>query len=385
MLTPKQSRKFYLAALVLLAITSEIILRAPLTNLSLRLILHLNQNSFKTTKGFFWLISLFGAEKIIFSIIFFVFLTKPLNASYNLFKIYCYSKYSTNILKMILTSPRPFWLDHALASNCKGGYGAPSGHSFGATVFYLSLSHYMIQDEKEQNLKIAYGSGTVLLLSMIYFSRIYLGAHTIDQVLFGCSLGILMYYYFFHIKNKGKILEDNEFIDKINHKKDTSLFLFLSGLFFLSFFAFHFFYNPEKNTMFISAMKKFHCSNIIFPSEKALSGTFYIFGIIGAYQGVKQALPTSKRVNQYMPDCMRDQSRKKINSILVMALFWISILIISSIKIPKMIRTPLLTFSTGFFLFGTLTAFNYIIYDKIPSLPPLIKESIDEEEKALIN
>ena len=78
-------------------------------------------------------------------------------------------------------------------------YGMPSGHSQSAGLF---VSYYILElmngDNANKNILIGLLIGLILL---VMYSRVKFGCHTIQQVIFGSTLGLLLgggFYKFIH-------------------------------------------------------------------------------------------------------------------------------------------------------------------------------------------
>jgi membrane-associated phospholipid phosphatase len=100
------------------------------------------------------------------------------------------------LLKQFYIDPRPFWTDpniRSLSVYCPAEFGNPSGHSWFATVFlFLLFLRYFPKMGKLYAL-----GGSALLIFLVAFSRMYLGAHSLDQVLLGVCLGMVMNVLYF--------------------------------------------------------------------------------------------------------------------------------------------------------------------------------------------
>ncbi len=87
------------------------------------------------------------------------------------------------LLKQAFRSPRPYWIDPSLAEEQTPGFGIPSGHAQYSTILYLYLAAWI---RKTWAWILA-----VFLILAIGFSRIYLGQHFIQDVIFGYLVGLL--------------------------------------------------------------------------------------------------------------------------------------------------------------------------------------------------
>ncbi len=146
------------------------------------------------------IISKFGKDKFFIILFGIIFISMPLNYSFLILQSIIYSNYFTNTLKMIYQSDRPGWRSEYLKFSCDQGYGNPSGHSFTSICLFLSLAHILV---KYYNIKGIYKK--VIFIFFVSFSflimssRVFLGAHSINQVFFGFTLGLGLYFILIHI------------------------------------------------------------------------------------------------------------------------------------------------------------------------------------------
>lgn len=71
------------------------------------------------------------------------------------------------------------------------GWSFPSGHATVATAFFFLLAHAFFNRMKTLSGKVVLISGSILSVALISFSRLYLGAHWILDILAGIALGLL--------------------------------------------------------------------------------------------------------------------------------------------------------------------------------------------------
>jgi len=92
-------------------------------------------------------------------------------------------------LKAADCDPRPFWTNSKIKNigfYCPLEYGNPSGHSWFSTIlgFGFILDFYGV-GKNYTNLLAA-----MLLIILVPISRIYLGAHSLNQVFYGLFMGL---------------------------------------------------------------------------------------------------------------------------------------------------------------------------------------------------
>lgn len=143
--------------------------------------------------------SYFGLNSVSMGIFAIIFIFFPLNSSFTILQVVIYSTYITNLLKMMYRSSRPYWKSEILDTACNGGYGNPSGHSCLSSSLYPSLGHiltnfsYFKGTMKGKLLRILIFCFLILFACVIMISRIMVSAHSINQVIYGCCLGVGIY------------------------------------------------------------------------------------------------------------------------------------------------------------------------------------------------
>jgi undecaprenyl-diphosphatase len=98
-----------------------------------------------------------------------------------------------NVTKLSYADPRPFWVgQNVIAYGCDSSFGNPSGHTESSTgvALYLWLDYIATYPEhavwkKALLLLLAIGFGV-----SVAFSRLILGVHSIDQVVYGFLIGV---------------------------------------------------------------------------------------------------------------------------------------------------------------------------------------------------
>jgi len=109
----------------------------------------------------------------------------------------------TGMLKMIYMNPRPYFEDNTIKPvDSEAGWGNPSGHAMFTVAFYLTFWKICFQNKDlnqktiEKYLSLVF---IIILMVSIIISRLILAAHTINQLLYGASIGIGIYLFLFYI------------------------------------------------------------------------------------------------------------------------------------------------------------------------------------------
>ncbi|HUS11875.1 MAG TPA: phosphatase PAP2 family protein [Pyrinomonadaceae bacterium] len=91
------------------------------------------------------------------------------------------------LLKYAFHRPRPFFDDPLLAFS---GYSFPSGHTMLATVLYGVVAAYFFTTTSDWWRRALIVMAAIFLIAMVGFSRIYLGAHYLSDVLGAVAEGL---------------------------------------------------------------------------------------------------------------------------------------------------------------------------------------------------
>jgi membrane-associated phospholipid phosphatase len=280
-----------IALFIGLSIGLEPIYRDPLFTYSINFTKQWQEE--KSLKNFFKIITSIGTEVIILPMIIVVFLWLPLNKSYGFISAVIYSVYFDNLMKAIYGNTRPYWKDPSIFTGCDGGYGNPSGHSFSSSAIYLSFWHIMTDYDffKSGLLGISIRIGLLifflLLITCIMLSRVYLGFHGLNQILYGASLGFPLYYIIFNIFSIHK-MSANEFFDKFRNFYYNVSFSIWFGLLMLASILTYGLISHDNSewekvlTQFCPDLPKYRKFN-----DDALYGMLTICGVVGMHTGLK--------------------------------------------------------------------------------------------------
>jgi undecaprenyl-diphosphatase len=92
------------------------------------------------------------------------------------------------LLKLAFNRDRPTFEDPLLTLSSAS---FPSGHTAGATLFYGFLAAYMVWNTRDKWRHAIVVAGCSLMVALVGFSRIYLGAHYLSDVLAAMSMSIV--------------------------------------------------------------------------------------------------------------------------------------------------------------------------------------------------
>ena len=124
--------------------------------------------------------------------------------------------YINGILKILHHDPRPFFVTADIqALMCNKSYGNPSGHSMTFTttwpLFFYLLFHskvngdYAFTNSRTVTYWIVYAILLTFFITvsvLALFGRIYLGVHSLDQVLYGMLMGSCILCHFLFVLKK---------------------------------------------------------------------------------------------------------------------------------------------------------------------------------------
>jgi undecaprenyl-diphosphatase len=91
------------------------------------------------------------------------------------------------LMKEIFNRARPGFTDPLVTLTT---YSFPSGHVAGATLFYGVLAAYLSAHISKWHWRVAVVIATILLVTLVALSRLYLGAHFLSDVLGAIAEGI---------------------------------------------------------------------------------------------------------------------------------------------------------------------------------------------------
>jgi membrane-associated phospholipid phosphatase len=242
--------------------------------------------------SFLKILSYIGSNSMFIWLFLVVHIFFSISNSFAFLCVVLFSNYLNNLMKIIYQNPRPFWIDTELKLSCNGGFGNPSGHSMRSAAIYLAFAH-LITDKNftsSRSLNVIWKSIifsiSIGLIIGIMLSRVYLGAHSINQIIFGSLLGIALYLFVFFILELQKVDRNTFFRFFVNMKKNLGLlcfYLVLIGIGILTWSV-----QRHNNNIYTNIVSEI-CPKI--KEEKkfyndGLHGILPINGMIGAHLGL---------------------------------------------------------------------------------------------------
>jgi undecaprenyl-diphosphatase len=106
------------------------------------------------------------------------------------------SELTTFIAKIALHRQRP---ENAIF--LENSYSFPSGHATIAIAFYGFIASLLLREITKKTSRALSVLVTVILITLIGFSRLYLGVHYLSDVLFGYSVGLVWLIIGIHLNN----------------------------------------------------------------------------------------------------------------------------------------------------------------------------------------
>lgn len=138
---------------------------------------------------FFYLITFLGEAKILIIlglfVLVFLWLTNRKWQGMVLWLIMVAGEGVTYFAKIFFNRPRPLNAIYFIESN-----SFPSGHAMISVLFYGFLAYLLHKNTSNRLCKYLIVSGTILLVLLIGFSRLYLGVHYFSDVVAGYIVGI---------------------------------------------------------------------------------------------------------------------------------------------------------------------------------------------------
>jgi membrane-associated phospholipid phosphatase len=133
---------------------------------------------------FFQGITLLGEDNFLIVMAVAIYWCYDKRLGFRLGVLYCLSLVLNNVIKEAVKAPRPIGMEgiRSLSVETATGYSFPSGHTQGVTTFWTALA----QGFHRRWLYVV----ALAVITLVGFSRLYLGVHYPEDVLWGAVFGI---------------------------------------------------------------------------------------------------------------------------------------------------------------------------------------------------
>ena len=269
----------------------EFFFRKPLFDFSKSFEKKWQEKSSNSTISFFKIITKVGGEylmgaPIAFVLCFFQIIKSSFFIAGLIFVLHFHS-----LMKIWYGNKRPFWEDVTLFKGiCDGGFGNPSGHSISSVYLYTTLFVYLIQTkmiEKKIIIKILLFIFFSTFVLLVILSRLILGIHSINQVIYGAVLGLftsLLVVQILKLHKMPILFYKRLFKEKIVVFCISSILLILEILSILSSISFNinfdYDYYDKILEQLCEELPKYRKFNL-----DGLFGAFVVLALLGMYLG----------------------------------------------------------------------------------------------------
>lgn len=269
----------------------EFFIRQPLFDYSLTFEEKWQKQASNSTIFFFQIITKVGGEYLMAAPVSCVLCFFPMIKSSFYIAGLIFVLHFHSLMKIWYGNVRPFWEKESLYREiCDGGFGNPSGHSISSVYLYLTLFIYI---RETNHMKKKYLFQIILCLMFLTFiiliilSRLILGIHSINQVIYGSVLGLfttLLVVYILKLHQMPIGFYKRLFKEKILIFCICGILTVLELFSILSSVSFNSNFNIEKYEEILSRLckdlPKFRKFNL-----DGLFGAFVILSLLGMYLG----------------------------------------------------------------------------------------------------
>ena len=278
--------------------------------------------------SFFNFITTFGTASIFIPLYVIIFNFYSLSKSFTFLLTYVLAVYIDNIMKIIYNNPRPYWVDPAIKIlACNGGFGNPSGHAYSSSSVYMAFWYITVDNEifKCRNwLKMLYLIFILFFIVLIMYSRFYLGVHAINQLLYGFTLGILLYIFLFYVIEFQN--EDyKQFFSKYSDLSQIALYLGLYICFIIALILVYCLVETDDTYKSFVISKCPNTPHYRILEGDGLSNALLIFSLLGCHIGfsllyyfIKRENPENEEILSYIHDFTKTEFKKSILRLLFM-------------------------------------------------------------------
>ena len=312
----------------------------------------------------------------------------PLMQAFIFISLYIVCLYFDLLMKLIYAELRPFLVFEEIFKECESGFGNPSGHSFGSVFIYLCLYSLLAETKwmKERvYCKYLFLFFMILLSTSVCLSRIYLGVHSINQVVYGACLGLTFYFICCHglALQRLKFNSYKKFFININSIITFSIIFFVMFLCLVLVYTLRPF-NIDEKYYNIYNDKCGQTEEYKMFENDGMSGGLLIFTVIGGYYGqvfLWNKMRSNMNYNEYLNDVNKwnqgtfnlshNYRKYLIQAFIFLGSIVIPIIMLIVIKSESLwiifvFRIAIPTFWIGLFIFGIDMYLMFIVLNELP-------------------
>ncbi len=171
---------YYFLILILIMIT-EPLYRERLFEYSLSYIKEIQTARTEFSTTFFVIVSKLGDGDLYLAIFLIIYACDKQARALSVMTFICSGSVIMTLTKIYYMEPRPYFVDDEIncLDKCSAEYGNPSGHSLFASYIFMLYREYM-KDKPFSVFKALFFILSIVTIPLIGYSRIYVGAHTIN-------------------------------------------------------------------------------------------------------------------------------------------------------------------------------------------------------------
>lgn len=327
----------------------------------------------------FWkFIAHLGGKPVLGGLYVVLFLFIPFNKCFIMFFLLIFTGFIDHLSKILYRQERPLWMNDKIDVHSEHacGYGNPSGHALSSSCLYLSLwymisdllnNYFRIRNKLFYSIKYLIFSIFLIIVFLIMTCRLYLGVHSLNQIIFGFLIGVGIFLLFLPIF-KTYHNSPSEFLNQQYKFRYFTLGLITAGIitYYISYFC-------RKNVEGVKELENWKkmCTDQKWSKlliEASFMGSESIFIILGMFIGLYFVKYKIDKYYQKKEDIFNWHEGKFVPRLIrllfliigftpVGILFLLSLFNISYIVFY--IVTPILFFFGGFLTFGPCFYYGY--------------------------
>jgi hypothetical protein len=295
-----KSSRIFIILFIIYSLTiyiSEIFYRDSLFDISLDLISSLNSNDciFSSVIPILDAAGDFlGSYKLFGIVLLFVYTWANIYKTFILMLSFLSSYYISGVLKIFYHEPVMYYMNNNRVEplTCYGGWGSPSSTSIATTCMYLTLWKIIFDCSRlrfKNKAKIISLIFLIILIILINTFKFLAAVHSINQIIFGCSIGLQIFFLLFYVI-KVDLNNSRNLIQIVTFK--LVYYLLINLFLALGILLPYFLINPEEemsryNKVINNSQNCSHIRENLRFNNDALFLASMIFSNVGLFLGMK--------------------------------------------------------------------------------------------------